>query len=360
MMKKSILKQFMHIFLVTAVLIGLVGFTNTTSASATTATYTTTADLNIRTGPSTKTSILGMVKKGTMLTIISKYSSSWYKINYNKKTGYAFAEYVKENKPVSKPVSKPVVAPTYQYMATANLNIRSSPSVSSKTYGHFKKGTIIKTTSKPSNGWVKISYNGKTAYVSCTFLKSVTASSVMILNVPVVLQNPELPAGCEVTSLTMALQYKGVAIDKLTLAMKMPFTKTLDPNQGYVGSPYNGTGYTINPVKLQELAKVYRSNSADLTGSSITTIEKEVRAGNPVLVWYTIGYGNVIDLNNFKYQNGKKYWWPQPLHCIVVTGVSSTGFYINDPLNGNKNYMIDKDRFNQVYSGMGKRALVVR
>ena len=142
--------------------------------------------------------------------------------------------------------------------------------------------------------------------------------------------------------------------------MKMPYTKTLDPNKGYVGNPYNGTGYTINPVKLQELAKVYRPNSADLTGSSTSVIEQEVRAGNPVLVWYTIGYGDVTDLKHYKRQNGMNYWWPQPLHCIVVTGVSSTSFYINDPLNGNKNYMIAKSSFDQVYTEMGKRALVIR
>jgi uncharacterized protein YvpB len=158
----------------------------------------------------------------------------------------------------------------------------------------------------------------------------------------------------------MALRYKGVNVDKITLANKMPYTNTLDPNKGYVGSPYNGTGYTINPVKLQELARVYRTSSSDLTGASITTIENEVRKGNPVLVWYTIGYGDVKDLNHFKYLNNQKYWWPQPLHCIVVTGASTKNFYINDPLNGNKNYAIDKTRFNKIYTDMGKRALVVR
>jgi uncharacterized protein YvpB/LysM repeat protein len=184
------------------------------------------------------------------------------------------------------------------------------------------------------------------------------ASEIFTMNIPSVLQKPELPSGCEVTSLDMALLYKGVNIDKIMLANKMPYTNTLDPNKGFVGSPYNYTGYTINPIKLQELAKVYRSGSSDLTGVSITTIENEIRKGNPVLVWYTIGYVNVI--NHYKYQNGQKYWWPQPLHCIVVTGVGSKNFYINDPLNGNKNYPIDKTRFNKIYTDMGKRALVVR
>lgn len=82
-----------------------------------------------------------------------------------------------------------------------------------------------------------------------------------------------------------------------------------------------------------------------------------VTKGNPVLVWFTIGYVDAV--NHYKYQSGQKYWWPQPLHCIVVTGVSSTNFYINDPLNGNKNYAINKNRFNPIYTEIGKRAFRV-
>jgi uncharacterized protein YvpB len=353
---RNINKQFMKLVLIMAVMMVIVesrqisGFTSI-SASASTVTYTAADNLNIRSGPSTAYSILGVVKKGIKLNVISKFSSSWYKVNYNGKTGYADAAYVKTS------TSEPV---TYQYMTTDDLNVRTGPSVSYKAIGLLKKGTVIKTNYKPSNGWCKIIYNGKTAYVSSAYLTTVSQASTVILNVPVVRQNPELPAGCEVTSLTMALQYKGIHVDKMTLARKMPYTKTLDPNKGYVGSPYNGTGYTINPVKLQVLAKSYRSKSADMTGSSIAAIEKEVRVGNPVLVWFTIGYVDVYNLHHYKYLNGHKYWWPQPLHCIVVTGASSSNFYINDPLNGKKNHAILKTRFNQIYIEMGKRALVVR
>lgn len=244
------------------------------------------------------------------------------------------------------------------YTATANLNIRSGPSTKYAILATVKNGTQLNISGNAGNGWYQIIYNGKKGFVSGNYVQAVHSSSTFTMNVPLVLQNPELPAGCEVTSLDMALRYKGVQIDKITLAKKMPYTNTLDPNKGYVGSPFNGTGYTINPVKLQDLAKIYRPASADITGASIASIENEVRSGNPVLVWFTIGYVDVI--NHYIYQNGQRYWWPQPLHCIVVTGASPTNFYINDPLNGNKNYPINKTRFNTIYTEMGKRALVVR
>ncbi|NLY78771.1 MAG: hypothetical protein GX072_02350, partial [Lysinibacillus sp.] len=45
------------------------------------------------------------------------------------------------------------------------------------------------------------------------------------LQVPVVLQNPELPNGCEITSLTAILNYYGINVDKMTLSDRMPKLK---------------------------------------------------------------------------------------------------------------------------------------
>ena len=45
--------------------------------------------------------------------------------------------------------------------------------------------------------------------------------AAMIEDVPFIKQLPELPRGCEVTSLAMLLQYKGVQVDKMQLASEI-------------------------------------------------------------------------------------------------------------------------------------------
>lgn len=72
---------------------------------------------------------------------------------------------------------------------------------------------------------IKFPTMAKTGYVSGDF---VTASDARLskINVPLIAQRPELPSGCEVTSLAMALKFYGVNVSKTTLANKMPYDST--------------------------------------------------------------------------------------------------------------------------------------
>ncbi len=67
----------------------------TTSIPATATTYLTTTSVNFRTGPSTAYSIIRKLTAGTSVTLISKYSSTWYKVSVAGTTGYLSAAYLK-------------------------------------------------------------------------------------------------------------------------------------------------------------------------------------------------------------------------------------------------------------------------
>ncbi len=69
-------------------------------------------------------------------------------------------------------------AGTTKYTVTASsLNVRSGPGTKYKVIGAIKKGKALSVIKKESNGWYKINYNGKTGYVSGSYVKVTTSTS---------------------------------------------------------------------------------------------------------------------------------------------------------------------------------------
>jgi uncharacterized protein YvpB len=321
-------------------------------------TYTVTADvLNVRSGPGTNYARIGRLVQGTKINVIQKTSAGWYRISYNGKTGYVSGQYV--------------YSPQVTYKVTATrLHYRTGPGTQYKSYGLINQGTVLNVIRKESNGWYRISYNGKTAYVSGQYVSTSIASVGKRMNIPVIAQRPELPSGCEVTSLSMALQYYGVKADKTVLAKQMPYDSAKlvrnsdgsikiwgDPNVGFVGTPF-GNGYTINPGPLKKVLDKYRPGGLALTGKNFSEIEKYVAQGKPVLVWFTINYEMPI-ARQWKTPAGKTINAARPLHNIVITGTDANYVYFNDSEAVKKDVRLPKSKFINIYNAMGKRALVV-
>lgn len=66
-------------------------------------------------------------------------------------------------------------ADSYKVTANSGLNVRTSQSASSKRVGGLKKNTVVDVIST-SNGWHKINYNGKTAYICAKYTTKVTST----------------------------------------------------------------------------------------------------------------------------------------------------------------------------------------
>ena len=121
---------------------------------------------------------------------------------------------------------------------------------------------------------------------------AVLTASQVELDAQPVLQNPELPTGCEVTTLTAALNYLGYPVDKLTMADQYltraePYQATF--GEAFIGSPHDANAWGCYAPVIVETAQKYLDEQGNgevaqnLTGCSLKTLLWEVANGNPVI-----------------------------------------------------------------------------
>lgn len=194
--------------------------------------------------------------------------------------------------------------------------------------------------------------------------------------VEIIYQNPELPNGCEVTSLAMALTSAGCPADKLTLYRdylpKGDFS-LIDgrrfgpsPEKWYVGDARDLTGgwYCFEgPVLqaadgwLEHCGSDVRAQSA--TGLSRAELDRCAREEVPLVVWVTLGYA-APRYSEFTWllEDGTAYRPYSNLHCVVLTGEEDGQYRVADPISGFA--WVDKDLFWDSFSAMGCRAVIIR
>lgn len=192
------------------------------------------------------------------------------------------------------------------------------------------------------------------------------SSQVKVNGVPMILQKPELPTGCEITSAAMALRYLGVNTDKIALANeipKSPLPHTVDgklvgdsPNNTFIGSPFSSSGLGVYHTPIFNLMAKYTSNVKDITGSSFDTLKNYLKQGKAIVVWSSISMTAVADGGGW-YVDGQYFHWKKNEHCMVLVGYTSSRVIVNDPLKGVANYSISA--FINAYNTLGKQAILI-
>lgn len=143
-----------------------------TSTTGTAGTVKCSSSVNLRSEANTSSSILAELKNGTAVTVVST-ANGWCKVTCSGKTGYIKQDYVSTTGSASNNMSASTGSAAV-VKCSSTVNFRSAASTSSTILGELKNGTAI-TVLSTSNGWSKVSYAGKTGYISADYL--VTASS---------------------------------------------------------------------------------------------------------------------------------------------------------------------------------------
>ncbi|GAA6237223.1 C39 family peptidase [Apilactobacillus micheneri] len=145
-------------------------------------------------------------------------------------------------------------------------------------------------------------------------------SSFKLNNIPLISQRPQLPTGCEITAVTMMINYAtGKKYSKTFFANKMP--RNSNPNKGFVGSPYSKSGWYIYPPALMKLVHRYAGSSVNLTGKSTNYLKHYLKQNNhPIVIW-------IANTDGF------------PNHAVTMTGFNKKQLYYNDPWLGKRTGM---------------------
>lgn len=188
---------------------------------------------------------------------------------------------------------------------------------------------------------------------------------VVQLEVENILQNPELPNGCEITSAAIVLNYLGYDIDKVTLAeeylpVHIPYWEA-DPEVEFMGSPADELSFYCLPGAVTTAVNTYLSeqNSAyhalDITGTEPEELDGYLAQGTPVLVWATRAFTDPLYNYTFTLADGS---WPYSnSHCLVLVGYDEDNYYFADPMQ--EITEIDRDTFALRYKQLGSHAVII-
>ncbi|CCI84890.1 C39 family peptidase [Lactobacillus pasteurii] len=136
----------------------------------------------------------------------------------------------------------------------------------------------------------------------------------------VISQLPEMPTGCEITAVTMMINFAGKNITKDQAAKLMP--RSHNPNKGFIGSPYKKfpLGFWVAPSGVKPVVRHYLGTAVNLTNCSLSTIKHKLINSHLVVTW--VGwFDNIFN------------------HAITLTGYHGNTIYYNDPWTGTKRSM---------------------
>ncbi len=299
---------------------------DTEAAPATeTKTVYTTGDLHVRAKPTKNSEKLGVLKKGTAVETTG-LKNGWYTIKYNGKTGYISAKYTTETKPET----------TKTVYTTGDLYVRAKPTKNSEKLGVLKKGTAVETTGM-KDGWYKITYKGKTGYISgkyVTTTKPGTAETTIVYTTA----NLNVRDKATTEGKKLGVLKKGTAVETTGLKNGW-YTIKYNGKTGYICAKYTtevkpGTAET---TIVYTTANLNVRDKATTEGKKLGVLKKGTAVETLGLKngWYTIKYNGKTGYISAKYTTEVKPGTEKPTTPATKTVYTTSDLNVRAEPNKN-------------------------
>ncbi len=255
-------------------------------------------------------------------------------------------------------VSSPAVLPSFFY-SDSSETLESSVETETE---------MIETTTE--------NISETTAFTDITAEESTEENFSVYIEMENIPQLPELPVGCEITALTIALKYYGFDVTKEDMAKKyLPKGGNWNQKDGrvfkdsfhdyFIGDPF-ASGYGCFSDGIETAANEFFTDensdfkAVNISGASPDELYEYLKQDVPVICWATDGM-IPPEYHESWYDNetGEKLDWYFNEHCFVLAGVDTEKNIVtlNDPMKGIIFY--DKDRFELRYKQLYSQAVIL-
>ncbi|MDM0459539.1 SH3 domain-containing protein [Clostridium perfringens] len=124
-------------------------------------------DLGLRKGADSSHEIITSIPSGARVNIIDKVSDNWYKVGYKDFTGYVQAKDIRV-------LGDNLNQDNIGLISANQLNVRTSPNENGQVIGTLHKNDKVSVLDKSIDGWYKIDFNGRRAYVSSKYVNLIS------------------------------------------------------------------------------------------------------------------------------------------------------------------------------------------
>ena len=201
-------------------------------------------------------------------------------------------------------------------------------------------------------------------------------SGTQLTDFDIIEQYPELPTGCEITAMTMVLNYYGYNVDKVTMALDyMPKVQAEfyrsedgrlmgpDLENFFVGDPTEETGYICGTGAIVTAANAYLTDvGSDMTAVAMKNAQPEelydlIDQGTPVVIWCTINMEDRAETDGWYREDGTYMEWSTNDHGAVLIGYDEDTVTVADPIYNR--ITVSRAQFEKIFAERGGQCVIL-
>ena len=201
-------------------------------------------------------------------------------------------------------------------------------------------------------------------------------SGTQLTDFDIIEQYPELPTGCEITAMTMVLNYYGYQVNKVTMALDyMPKVQAEfyrsedgrlmgpDLENFFVGDPTEETGYICGTGAIVTAANAYLTDvGSDMTAVAMKNAQPEelydlIDQGTPVVIWCTINMEDRAETDGWYREDGTYMEWSTNDHGAVLIGYDEDTVTVADPIYSR--ITVSRVQFEKIFAERGGQCVIL-